>query len=195
MSIFMVISGTLCGLEEEAVAFYPIMCPIFIAMGYDAIVTMGVIFLAGFMGVTMSISNPFSVVIASNTAGVPFTEGVWWRIGGCIVGSAVVIGYLYWYAKKIKANPEFSYAWEDRERYQKKWGVASGEVIPFTWRRVLILLLFFAGFPIMVWGVMATLQMLDIKYTHWLKFVWPMVIFVLIFGGALLVAQTMIYGA
>lgn len=42
---------------------------------------------------------------------------------------------------------------------------------------------------------MATLQMLDIKYTHWLKFVWPMVIFVLIFGGALLVAQTMIYGA
>nr|WP_317987761.1 hypothetical protein [Mobiluncus mulieris] len=28
------------------------------------------------MGVTMSISNPFSVVIASNTAGVPFTEGV-----------------------------------------------------------------------------------------------------------------------
>ncbi|EEJ53613.1 hypothetical protein HMPREF0578_1849 [Mobiluncus mulieris 28-1] len=167
MSIFMVISGTLCGLEEEAVAFYPIMCPIFIAMGYDAIVTMG----------------------------VPFTEGVWWRIGGCIVGSAVVIGYLYWYAKKIKANPEFSYAWEDRERYQKKWGVASGEVIPFTWRRVLILLLFFAGFPIMVWGVMATLQMLDIKYTHWLKFVWPMVIFVLIFGGALLVAQTMIYGA
>lgn len=97
--------------------------------------------------------------------------------------------------QKIKANPEFSYGWEDRERYQKKWGVASGEVIPFTWRRVLILLLFFAGFPIMVWGVMATLQMLDIKYTHWLKFVWPMVIFVLIFGGALLVAQTMIYGA
>lgn len=107
MSIFMVISGTLCGLEEEAVAFYPIMCPIFIAMGYDAIVTMGVIFLAGFMGVTMSISNPFSVVIASNTAGVPFTEGVWWRIGGCIVGSAVVIGYLYWYAKKSKPIPSF----------------------------------------------------------------------------------------
>ena len=44
MSIFMVISGTLCGLEEEAVAFYPIMCPIFIAMGYDAIVTMGLSF-------------------------------------------------------------------------------------------------------------------------------------------------------
>ncbi|WP_249289014.1 hypothetical protein [Mobiluncus mulieris] len=79
MSIFMVISGTLCGLEEEAVAFYPIMCPIFIAMGYDAIVTMG----------------------------VPFTEGVWWRIGGCIVGSAVVIGYLYWYAKKSKPIPSF----------------------------------------------------------------------------------------
>ena len=42
--------------------------------------------------------------------------------------------------------------------------------------------------------VMATLQMLDMKYSHWLKFVWPMVVFVLVFGGGMLVAQTLIYG-
>ena len=41
--------------------------------------------------------------------------------------------------------------------------------------------------------VMATLQMLDMKYSHWLKFVWPMVVFVLVFGGGMLVAQTLIY--
>ena len=39
--------------------------------------------------------------------------------------------------------------------------------------------------------VMATLQMLDIKYSHWLRFVWPMVIFVLVWGGGLLVAQSL----
>jgi len=38
--------------------------------------------------------------------------------------------------------------------------------------------------------VMATLQMLDIKYSHWLKFVWPLVVFVLVYGGILLVLQT-----
>ena len=39
--------------------------------------------------------------------------------------------------------------------------------------------------------VMATLQMLDIKYSHWLRFVWPMVVFVLVWGGGLLVAQSL----
>ena len=41
--------------------------------------------------------------------------------------------------------------------------------------------------------VMATLQMLNMKYSHWFKFVWPMVVFLLVFGGALLVAQALIY--
>ena len=40
--------------------------------------------------------------------------------------------------------------------------------------------------------VMATLQMLDIRYSHWLKFVWPLVVFVLVYGGILLVLQTMV---
>ncbi|WP_192801974.1 hypothetical protein, partial [Streptococcus agalactiae] len=38
----------------------------------------------------------------------------------------------------------------------------------------------------------ATLQMLDMKYSHWLKFVWPVVLFLLIFGGGLLVLQVLI---
>lgn len=35
--------------------------------------------------------------------------------------------------------------------------------------------------------VMATLQMLDMKYSHWLKFVLPVVAFLLVFGGGMLV--------
>ena len=38
VSVLMVLGGTLCGIEEEAVAFYPILVPIFIAMGYDSII-------------------------------------------------------------------------------------------------------------------------------------------------------------
>ncbi len=40
--------------------------------------------------------------------------------------------------------------------------------------------------------VMATLQMLDMKYQHWLKFVTPMVIFLLVFGSGMLIAQTLV---
>ena len=34
--------------------------------------------------------------------------------------------------------------------------------------------------------VMATLQMLDMKMSHWFKFVWPMMVFTLVFGAILL---------
>lgn len=39
--------------------------------------------------------------------------------------------------------------------------------------------------------VLATLTMLDMKYSKWLKFVWPIVVFTLVFGGILLCAQVM----
>ncbi|MEG0007977.1 MAG: YfcC family protein [Aeromonas sp.] len=151
----MALGGTTCGLEEEAVAFYPILVPIFLALGYDSIVCVGAIFLAASMGTTFSTINPFSVVIASNAAGIPFTEGLIFRAVGCLVGTLVVIAYLYWYCKKIKANPAFSYTYEDRDsfraRFLKEGSLDEG--VSFTLRRKIILTLFILAFPLMVWGV------------------------------------------
>lgn len=159
VALLMVLGGTSCGLEEEAVAFYPILVPVFLALGYDSIVCVGAIFLAGSMGTTFSTINPFSVVIASNAAGINFMEGFEWRVGGCIVGAIVVISYLYWYCKKIKANPEFSYTYEDREHFAKLFSVERGETAAahaegFTIRKKAILVLFISAFVLMVYGVM-----------------------------------------
>ena len=134
-SVFMLIGGSLCGLEEEAAAFYPILVPIFLALGYDSIVCVGAIFLAGSMGTTFSTVNPFSVVIASNAAGIQFIDGLVWRIGGLIVGGIVVISYLYWYSKKVKANQEFSYTYEDHEKFSKLYSMGGGETGPFSWQK------------------------------------------------------------
>lgn len=157
VSLLMVVGGTTCGIEEEAVAFYPILAPIFLALGYDSIVCVGAIFLASSMGTTFSTINPFSVVIASSAAGIPFTEGISYRIIGCIVGAAVVIFYLRWYCAKIKADPAFSYTWSDHADFQKRFPVNLDEatVGKFTVRKKLILLLFSAAFIVMVWGVAA----------------------------------------
>ncbi len=155
VSILMVLGGTTCGIEEEAVAFYPILVPIFLALGYDSIICVGAIFLASSMGTTFSTINPFSVVIASSAAGIPFTEGIAYRVFGCIVGAAVVIAYLYWYGRKVEADPTFSYTYDDHEKFQERFPVNLDESVigPFNWRKKLVLLLFAAGFPIMIWGV------------------------------------------
>ncbi|MGV9183133.1 YfcC family protein [Arcanobacterium canis] len=157
VSVFMLVGGSLCGLEEEAVAFYPILVPIFLALGYDSIICVGSIFLAGSMGTTFSTVNPFSSVIASNAAGIQFTEGIWWRLAGLIVGGIVVVFYLHWYSKKIKADPSSSYTWEDHEDFTRRWSMASSmdDVTNFNWEKKIILTLFVSAFVIMVWGVMA----------------------------------------
>lgn len=156
VSVLMVIGGTLCGIEEEAVAFYPILVPVFIALGYDSIVCVGAIFLASSVGTAFSTVNPFSVVIASNAAGISFAEGLSWRLFGCIAGAIFVIAYLWWYCKRLKADPTFSYSYEDREEFERIWSVsaANQEELSFNWKRKLILVLFVVGFPLMVWGVM-----------------------------------------
>ena len=59
VSILMVMGGSFCGLEEEAVAFYPILAPIFISLGFDAIIVVGSVFLAGSIGSAFSTINPF----------------------------------------------------------------------------------------------------------------------------------------
>ena len=157
VAILLVLGGTLCGIEEEAVAFYPILVPIFIAMGYDSIVCVGAIFLASSVGTTFSTINPFSVVIASNAAGTTFTQGLLGRVIGLIVAAVCLVGYLYWYSSKVKANPEFSYSYEDKQKFDKMWSVVSDEEkdLTFTFKKKITLTMFACAFPIMIWGVMA----------------------------------------
>ncbi len=77
-------------LKKKSVAFYPILVPI-IALGYDSIVSVGAIFLASSVGSTFSTMSLFLVVIASNAAGTTFTDGLYWRIGACIVGAIFLL--------------------------------------------------------------------------------------------------------
>ncbi|WP_314009919.1 YfcC family protein [Cryptobacterium curtum] len=156
VSCFMIFGGTMCGIEEEAVAFYPILAPVFIALGYDSIVTVGAIFMASSVGTTFSTVNPFSAVIASNAAGTVFTEGMGIRLFGLIVASIVYLLYLRWYANKVKNNPEFSYSYEDREEFKAMWDMeeADGEKHEFTIRKKIVLVIFVFAFILMIIGVM-----------------------------------------
>ena len=155
VAVLMILGGSACGLEEEAVAFYPILAPIFIAIGYDSIVVVGAIFLAGSMGSCFSTINPFSSAIAANSAGIGLMEGMGWRAAGLLGGAIAVVVYLLWYARRVKAHPELSYTYEDRKEFDAMWEVTTDVVQAFTWRRKAILILFAAAFPIMIYGVMA----------------------------------------
>ena len=59
--------------------------------------------------------------------------------------------------QRLKADPGFSYTYEDSAAFRARFleGGSLTEAEPLTLRRKLILTLFVAAFPLMVWGVMA----------------------------------------
>lgn len=78
------------------------------------------------------------------------------RTLGLILGGTCVIAYMYWYCKKLRANPEFSYTYDDRQAFYDLYmkDIDPNATVEFTFRRKLILILFSGAFPLMVWGVM-----------------------------------------
>ena len=144
--------GTTFGLAEETIALYPILVPVFLAAKYDALVCIAAIYMGSSIGTMMSTVNPFSVVIASNAAGINFTQGMWFRGAGLVLGTAVTILYILRYANKIKKDPTKSLIYADREKIAAKFA-HDGEAPALTFRYKLALIIFLLSFVVMVWGV------------------------------------------
>ena len=102
ITILIGIGGTTFGLAEEIIAFYPIVIPVFLASGYDALVAIAAVYLGSAMGTMASTVNPFATVIASNTAGINFTDGMFVRIALLVLGLLTCIIYVIRYAEKVE---------------------------------------------------------------------------------------------
>ncbi len=96
------------GMAEEALVFYPILVPLFLAAGYDLLVPLAIIFGGTSIGGIAAFSNPFSTIIASNAAGINWMDGLVERLILWIILTSVVVWYILRYAKKVKSNPKES---------------------------------------------------------------------------------------
>lgn len=155
VSLLIALGGTTFGLAEETIALYPILMPIFLASGYDAIVCIAAIYMGSSIGSMFSTVNPFSVVIASDAAGISFSEGLVFRAISLVLAMVITLIYIYRYAKRVQENPKNSLIYEDKERIEKRFleHYDPENVAPFNWRRILMLLVFLGAFPILIWGV------------------------------------------
>lgn len=146
--------GTTFGLAEETIAFYPILMPIFLASGYDALVAIATIYMGSCIGCMFSTTNPFSVVVASKAAGITFDKGLNFRLVALIGASVITLAYIYFYCKKIKKDASKSIIADQMPEVRAKF-LHNNNVTnnPFTIRKKLMLAIFLIGFPIMITGV------------------------------------------
>ncbi len=148
-------AGASYGMAEEALVFYPVLVPLFLAAGYDLLVPVLVIFGGTQLGTLSSFTNPFSTIIASNAAGVNWTDGLTERILMFIISTAITIWYLVRYAQKVKRDPTKSIVYkvdgEVKSPYENIKETSVSE--PLSGRNILLLILFLSTFLIMIAGV------------------------------------------
>ena len=178
--IFFTLCGTTIGMIEQSLCFYQILMPVFLKSDIDGMLAAFSLYPATMIGSMFSISMPASVVLASYLSGINFTDGLIFRLIGLIFGTALIIGYFYYYHRKVKQNPEKSLVYDLKNNLEKKFiknkeeeGGEKNEknkeendnlilnkdleegkdTIEFTWARKISLFIFFIGFLIMIIGV------------------------------------------
>ncbi|KGO12654.1 YfcC family protein [Clostridium botulinum] len=150
------LGGTTFGLAEETIALYPILVPVFIAAGYDALVCIAALYMGSSIGTMFATVNPFSVVIASNTSGISIASGFIFRIVGLILAVAITIVYIVKYGVKVKKDPSKSIIYEQRKEIEEKFlkDYSKDDVtLKFSLGRKLMLIIFALTFVVMIWGV------------------------------------------
>ncbi|WP_436644002.1 YfcC family protein [Microbaculum sp. FT89] len=149
--------GTSYGMAEETLAFYALIIPVFIRAGYDAVTGVAVIMLGAGIGTLGSTFNAFATVVASEGAGIPFTNGIVLRfiiLGLCL---AAGISFVMRYARRVKTDPSNSFVFdmhEDNRAHFLKGSESGDSAFPEMTRiRSIILMLFGLTFAVMIYGV------------------------------------------
>ena len=152
MALF-ALGGTTEGMAEETLAFYVLLTPVMIAAGYDSLTAAAVILLGAGVGVLGSTVNAFSTVIASDAAGVPFTDGLLLRLGLLAASFAATVAYVMRYAERVRADPSRSLVFDRKASNEAHFRSEAAGAGDFTGLHKIVLLLFGATFAVMIWGV------------------------------------------
>ena len=155
LMLFFGLGGTTYGMWEETMAFYPLLIPVFLAAGYDAVVGISVILLGAGAGVIASTVNPFATGIAAGFAGVSLGDGILLRAIQWVVFEGAAIWYVSAYAARVRKNPSKSVVGVGAGKLH----VTMDEPVSFTPRRKVILAIFGLTFAVMTYGVIPFQEM------------------------------------
>lgn len=148
------LAGGVFGMYEEVLPFVGIVVPMAIAMGYDSIVGVSLVYLSTVLGFCGAFFNPFTVGIAQGIVGLPLFSGFEYRmIVWAVMVSAGVV-YVLIYASMIKKNPRKSATYESDQRIREKYlSQSRTDEYILTGCRICVLILLLVGFAILPLGV------------------------------------------
>ena len=131
------------GIYEEVYGLFPVFVGIFVALGYDAVVGGAVIFLGVSIGYAAGTTNPYTIAIAQDIAGVELYSGMGFRWLIFAVTEIIAIAYVMYYARKVKKNPTKSVVYGTELDAVKAKSLNELQTASMNIRQGLCLVLFF----------------------------------------------------
>lgn len=150
ITIIFSIAGATFGMSEEVLIFILITIPMSKAMKLDPIVGVAIPFVGAGVGFAGAVSNPFTIGIAQAIAEVPLFSGWEYRIFIWCVFTTIGVAYIMRYVMKISEDPSKSLMPDSMAVDDELENTAK---IMFTWRRMIVLILFALGIVALVIGV------------------------------------------
>ena len=146
------LGGSTYGMGEETMAFYPLLVPVMMAVGFDSLTAVAIILLGSQIGCLASTLNPFATGIASATAGVGTGDGIVLRLIFFVVMKALGKYFVYRYADKIQKDPTKSLVYSHREEDLKHFNVDAVANVESTLskKQKQVLVLFVLTFVLMI---------------------------------------------
>ena len=97
--------GSFLGLFEEMLTMLPIVTALCVLIGYDSFTGFICCILACGFGFAGAITNPFTVLLASEIIGANPMEHIWFRILIFIVMFGLLLLFLFFYLRRLKKDP------------------------------------------------------------------------------------------
>ncbi|MGT2886986.1 YfcC family protein [Streptococcus didelphis] len=143
------LGGTTYGMGEETMAFYPLLIPVMIAVGFDTIVAVSIILLGSQVGCLASTINPFATGVAADAAGISIADGIIWRVLQWIILVLITIWFVYSYASKVEKDPSKSIVADNMEEHRTIFKLEN-DGAELTKRQGKVLWIFTSAFLIMI---------------------------------------------
>ena len=104
----MAIGGSTLGMGEEFIPLVPIFLIVAKEIGCDRIFGVALVYVAGAVGFAAATTNPFTVNIAQEIAGVPLNSAIPFRLLFLVICLTVTLIYMLRYGSRIRQDPSTS---------------------------------------------------------------------------------------
>ena len=100
ITLMVMVLSAVFGLQEQLLILYPLLAMLCAAMNWSKFTAISFILMTSGVGFTTAITNPLTIGLASQNAGVPITDGMWYRAIIFVVMYVVTSLYMIYLCKQ-----------------------------------------------------------------------------------------------